>query len=108
MPYVALHVPEKAVYDLIVSDTWQSMYEEAKSNGSKMTWYDFQWIKYQEGIFRDPDIDYNSFDEDYSPKTPFDSSTLKNVCEAWKDNSKPIEKCLLDKFQTPNFDTAVT
>eukprot|EP00957_Ditylum_brightwellii_P133821 10203270-Ditylum_brightwellii.AAC.1 len=27
------------------------------------------------------------------------------MCEAWKGNSRPIEKLLLDKFQTPNVDT---
>eukprot|EP00957_Ditylum_brightwellii_P130086 9921925-Ditylum_brightwellii.AAC.1 len=56
----------------------------------------------------DPDIDYNEFDKDYSPKTPFNCSMLKKVCEAWKGDSKPISKRLLDKFQTPNFDTVVT
>eukprot|EP00957_Ditylum_brightwellii_P166948 12708683-Ditylum_brightwellii.AAC.1 len=59
-------------------------------------------------VFGYPDIDYNEFDKDYSPKTPFDCSMLKKVCEAWKDDSKPISKRLLDKFQTPNFYIVVT
>ena len=51
MPHFALHVPETAVYDLTASDTWRSLYEEAKSKGSSTTWYDFQWMKCQEGSF---------------------------------------------------------
>jgi len=59
-------------------------------------------------VLGDPEIDYNEFDEGYSPKTPFDCSTLKNVCEAWNDDSKPISERKLDKFDSANFDTVVT
>eukprot|EP00957_Ditylum_brightwellii_P172156 13105989-Ditylum_brightwellii.AAC.1 len=59
-------------------------------------------------VLGDLEIDYNEFDKNYSPKTPSDCSMLKKVCEAWKNNSKPISKHSLDKFQTPNFDTVVT
>eukprot|EP00957_Ditylum_brightwellii_P000013 993-Ditylum_brightwellii.AAC.1 len=59
-------------------------------------------------VLGDSDIDYNSFDEFYNPKIQFDCSMLKKVCEVWKDDSKPIEKRLLDKFQTPSFDIVVT
>eukprot|EP00957_Ditylum_brightwellii_P155300 11822404-Ditylum_brightwellii.AAC.1 len=59
-------------------------------------------------VLGDPDFDYNEFDKDYSPKTQFDCSALKKVCEVWKDNNKPISEHLLGKFQTSNFDTVVT